>query len=266
MLNQNKETTLNNEFIDKLSFPVYRSLKEDGFLGLVSFDRHTDAPFYTSKGGSSMHGEYLKNTIHDSLHNENNVNRFNDFIKKYKNVTFLFECIHDKDMPHIVDYEKNGVVLISALNNTYEDNNFNQQALDEMKEVFNFKTPEIKILKDKDELLSSLTNTPLIKNIEGYVYRDSNGYMFKQKTTWFEVWKEVRKVLSGFAKCPTLFNSESLDTKEFKYIQTRKIITDLASDPNFDLITFINNECSNSLDIKKLRHKYNKKLSGGYYD
>lgn len=254
-IGETDETLLDNSFYDKIKYPVRRSLKEDGFLGLVSWDATAKYPIITSKGGSNEHGKYLKNLIMDHLNKGlNTYQAFMDIIEKHKDVTFLFECISNSDMPHIVGYNREKVVLISAINNDYTDS-FNQEAFEELAENCSFDTPEEEIISTEDRLISCLASDDNETWIEGYVYRDASGFMFKSKTQWFKKWKEVRSKLHFYSKNQELFKSNHI-LNELKVFEkgVKEVLVYLSEHPEFQINDLCDKEVN--INIKTIREKY----------
>ena len=83
----------------RLTFPVVAYVKENGFLGIVSYNEETDALFATTK--SAPDGDFarwLKEMINEKLSNEA-AEKMKQFSKEH-NVSFVFECV-DMKMTHI---------------------------------------------------------------------------------------------------------------------------------------------------------------------
>ena len=101
---------------NKLQFPVTAYVKENGFLGLVSYDEYNDDLLIASK--STIEGPFagwLKNMIYEKVTPENieNMKRF----AKDNNVTFVFECVDMKHDPHIIEYPESNLYLLDIVYN-----------------------------------------------------------------------------------------------------------------------------------------------------
>lgn len=154
-------------------------------------------------------------------------------------------------MPHIVDYHREKVVLINAINNDYM-NSFNRKAYDEMLENCFFEVPDEEVIFDEDVLLSCLKQDEQESGIEGYVYCDAKGFMFKSKTQWFKRWKEMRSKLAFYSKNPSLFNPNHImnELKTYDDAVKPKLIY-LFNNPDFKIEDISNKEVD--LNIKKIR-------------
>lgn len=193
-INQTEETKL--EMLQhKLKFPVTAYVKENGFLGIVSYVEGKADLFITTK--SNPEGDwakYLKNMIYRKM-TDTNYKKMKDYIKK-NDVSFVFECVDMTNDPHIIDYPESKLVLLDIV---YNDINFKKYSYEEMCYVANQfglqhkeRACEIsnwqefydwyhEILEESYEYNS--------KKIEGFVIEDSNGYMVKVKLTYYNFWK-----------------------------------------------------------------------------
>lgn len=189
-LNENAETKL-DKILEKVTYPIYAREKHDGYLGLSSFYKYENKPIFSSKGGSNRHGTMLEELIKDTV----DFNKYKEIVKKYENVTFLFECIKEQgDMHHIVDYGGDRIFLLDAINNDYSGT-FNMEAFWEMA-ALGFDIPREIALPDEESLLEYINNTMSAEGTEGAVLKDQNDYMFKLKTDWYSLWKSVRRNVS----------------------------------------------------------------------
>lgn len=220
-VNENEETTI-PEILKKVKFPVTATLKEDGFLGLCSYDKTLDKIIYSSKGGSKKHGNIFRENLYSSTTTDF-PEKVQEVIKKYPDITFLFEVMSDKDMPHIVDYSVENAMFLDAINNDYT-NTFNFQAANEMKALMKHRSDSI-VFENADDLADFIhRSSHTEKDIEGYVLRDTNNYMFKLKTDWFKTWKEVRGKLAFYAKGKIAFNEENINNGRYYESDSKKIL------------------------------------------
>ena len=104
---------------DKLEFPLIAYVKENGFLGLLSYDEYTDDFRFCSK--SIVGGEFadwFKNIFYDSTTEEVR-KRILDYLKE-NNVTFVFEVIDVEHDPHIIEYKESEIILLDIVKNQLE--------------------------------------------------------------------------------------------------------------------------------------------------
>lgn len=184
----------------KLQFPVTCYVKENGFLGLVSYDPDTDDLFITTK--SNPTGDFavwLKNMVETKIAEQNREKMKQ--ICKDEDVTFVFECVDMDHDPHIIKYNENKLYLLSIVKNDME---FKQYEYGDLVNVaselgLEVKTKAIEIgswsefvdwyydvLREDYEFQGRV--------IEGFVIEDSIGYMTKLKLTYYNFWKHLRGV------------------------------------------------------------------------
>ena len=87
----------------KLQFPVTAYVKENGFLGIISYNEYEDDLFIASKSTiDSEFAEWLKDMLYEMVSVEN-IQKMKNYIKEH-NVSFVFECVDMKHDPHIIEY------------------------------------------------------------------------------------------------------------------------------------------------------------------
>lgn len=184
----------------KLQFPVTCYVKENGFLGLVSYNPDTDDLFITTK--SNPTGDFavwLTNMVERKITEENREKMKQ--ICKEEDVTFVFECVDMTHDPHIIKYDEDKLYLLSIVKNDIE---FKQYEYDDLVNVANELGIEVKtkafeigswsdfvdwyydVLREDYEFQGRI--------IEGFVIEDSIGYMTKLKLTYYNFWKHLRGV------------------------------------------------------------------------
>ena len=129
------------------------------------------------------------------------------------NCSVTFEVISSLD-PHIVKYEKTDMLYlldfvenILHINGKHIDNTFSdnmKQLLKEKMEEKSYKDPKFEfsveesVLNSWEEFQEFYKNTNDIENIEGYVIKDQNGFMFKLKNNFYTTWKRRRNILNHY--------------------------------------------------------------------
>lgn len=182
----------------RLQFPVTAYIKENGFLGLVSYNEYTDDLFITTKSNpDGPYAEWFKNLLYDKISSDN-INALKTYIKEH-NVTFAFECVDMINDPHIIEYPESRIYLLDIINN---DINFSKYEYSELSNIAaNFgltpKTKGYEIANWQDfydwyyEVLAE-DYTYNNNVIEGFVIEDSSGFMTKLKLTYYNFWKFMR--------------------------------------------------------------------------
>lgn len=196
-----KEKQFNSdEFLkNTLKFPVSAYVKYNGFLGILGFDE--TGLLFCSK--STVGGEYAE-WFREIFERDNHRNEeLLDFMRK-ENVGLVFEVIDPIHDTHIVEYEKQEIVLLDIirLQEEFEDSNYEE--LCEYAEKFNFKVKEIyQWFNDWESLQKFLewfsTNMDASRGKEGYVISDGR-YQFKLKGAWYKFWKWMRTIKDQIAR------------------------------------------------------------------
>ena len=195
------------EEFDNLVYPVHISRKENGFLGIVSWNKEHQKIIFASKSTTQGNFVPMIKDIWDCCL-EHNRNLIIDLCKKY-NASAVFEVCHPSDNTHMVDYEgKKHLFLLDFIPNQLHLDGINVdiQFSDKLcKEFINSYKPE------KNSLMACTLNVKAssrdqlehyIKSIfmaepktEGFVITDATGKMYKQKFPYYLVWKRRRYYL-----------------------------------------------------------------------
>lgn len=195
-----KEKFFNSdEFLKKnIVFPVTAYHKYNGFLGILSVVNNE--LLFCSK--STVEGDfvgYFKNIFEKENHN---VDKLKAFMIQ-NNCNLVFEVIDHINDPHIVEYDKDNLILLEAvkLNRNFE--NLPYDELVNIGKMCNFNVKQIantfdnwndlhKFIKEKENDM-----TP---QVEGFVLVDANNYHFKLKCKWYKVWKQLRSLKDKVGK------------------------------------------------------------------
>ena len=217
-----------------LQFPVEVYLKENGFLGIVSYNPKTDDLFIASK--STNQGDYA-GYFKDLLLKElgDNVNKFKEFLKKMDS-SAIFEVIDIVNDPHIIKYNESGVFLLDVVKNDFSNTFMEYDALELFAKEFNFETKVLfktcENFEALKELIDYYDDSMSGVAIEGFVVKDSKGFMLKYKTPYYKFWKEVRKYKDRVIKGKEITNVsdkmkdviEFMKTFDVEYLQTMSVI------------------------------------------
>lgn len=178
----------------KMSFPATAYRKENGFLGLVSYNPNTDDLFITTK--SSPEGDYaewLRAMVLDR-----DTGRL-ECLKQYlmeNNVTAVFECVDMEHDPHVIDYPHSGLFLLDLVKNDirYSKMSYtevcglaNLIGVEAKRECFRFAS-----WQEFYDWYQTVTAEDFPDKLEGYVVEGANGYMVKVKLPYYRYWKRLR--------------------------------------------------------------------------
>jgi tRNA splicing ligase len=187
-----------------LVFPVRAFKKENGFLAIVAWDKIKEDLFIASKTSvSGEHTRYIKAAMTPEQHSA-----IAEYLKNNDSMTLVFECIDPVNDPHIIKYDKVKLVLLDAI---YNELTFNKVPYNELCALAGKLGVEVKecsyILKDW-EAFRDLYNDTLAEDyqlngeyIEGYVFEDTNGFMVKVKSGYYQLWKKLRSVADQTLRC-----------------------------------------------------------------
>lgn len=225
----------------KLSFPVEIYRKENGFLGLVSYDIATDSLFATTK--SSPDGDMavlFRSMISDDLRM-----KLTAYLKEH-DVTLLFEAVHPQLDPHIIEYRQPELFLLDAVDNKLCFEALPYAQLVEVAASLGLSCKKLERTIENwndfvafyQSAISPLQGSGTESNqLEGYVARDSSGLMLKMKTDYYTVWKFLRGVADAVKSRGTYLHTGNLRTPLMNYFYAfaRKYYE--ASNPPADIIT-----------------------------
>lgn len=179
-----------------LQFPVTCYVKENGFLGLVSYNPDTDDLFITTKSSpEGTFAEWLKDMVYRKVQNTDLMKQ----ICKEQDVTFVFECVDMKNDPHIIKYQEDELFLLAIVKNSMD---FIQYEYDDLVNTANeigvkckTKAIELGTWAEFVDWYNEVLDPDYEFNgriIEGFVIEDSAGYMTKVKLTYYNFWKFMR--------------------------------------------------------------------------
>lgn len=182
----------------KLKFPVTAYVKENGFLGMVSYNPETDDFFITSK--SSPVGDYsdwLKTAFDKNVQNRDSLKQY---LKQY-NITLVFECVDMEHDPHIIKYDTSHLFLLDAVKNQLDFVKLPYSQLREIGWIYGFevkgRATQLQNWNEFRDWYNEITSDDYLyngKEIEGFVVEDNSGYMLKVKLAYYNLWKHMRSV------------------------------------------------------------------------
>lgn len=184
----------------KLQFPVTAYVKENGFLGIVSYNEYEDDLLIASKSTlDSQFAQWFKEMLYEKI-SAKNIQEMKKYIKEH-NVSFVLECVDMKNDPHIIEYPNSELFLLDIVQN---DINFSKYEYDTMVNVANQfgltpkeKAFEIATWQEFFDWYYDILEEDYEydgRKIEGFVIEDSVGYMTKLKLTYYNFWKFMRSI------------------------------------------------------------------------
>lgn len=184
----------------KLQFPVTAYVKENGFLGIVSYDEYNDDLFIASKSTTDGDfAQYLKDMLYSKVSAENIISIKN--FTKDNNVSFVFECVDMQHDPHIIEYPQSKLFLLDIVRNDMEFSKYDYAQVVNIANQFGLahkeKAFEIANWQEFFDWYYEVLEPDYEYNgrkIEGFVIEDSVGYMIKLKLTYYNFWKFMRSI------------------------------------------------------------------------
>lgn len=198
-INERPETKL-DMLQYKLQFPAVAYVKENGFLGIVSYNDEDKSLFVTTK--SSPDGDFagwLRENLEAQIPAET-LEAMKEYAKEH-NVSFVFECVDMKNDPHIIEYPENNLFLLDIVYNEMQYRKYGFDQLCEVAQQFGLEHKEkAYVLEDWQEFFDwyyEVTSEDYKYNgrrIEGFVVEGADGYMVKLKLTYYNFWKFMRSI------------------------------------------------------------------------
>lgn len=184
----------------KLQFPVTAYVKENGYLGIVSYDEYNDDLFIASKSTiDSQFAQWLKEAIYSQITEENR-----EKMKQYakdNNVSFVFENVDMKNDPHIIEYPESKLYLLDIVYNQMDFAKYDYETMCDIAHQLGLtpkeKAFEIANWQDFYDWYYDILEEDYEYNgrkIEGFVIEDSIGYMTKLKLAYYNFWKFMRAI------------------------------------------------------------------------
>lgn len=202
-----------------MQYPITAYYKENGYLGLLSYDEDNDDLLFCTKSMiGSEHAEHFKELFYKL-----GCDKDAALAKVKEGYTLLFEVIDPEFDPHIINYEQPELCLLDVVKNSmdaqFEDYSAVQSIACQI--GCGYKVPATTITSAR-ELIQFVEdvqneNTDLPLDHEGYVLEDANGYRVKLKTPYYLKWKKLRGMLPSIKKHGKLLNTSMLHDPEMIY-------------------------------------------------
>ena len=227
-----------------LKFPVTCYVKENGFLGIVSYDADNDDLFITTKSNpTGSYAEMLKNMLFSKM-SESSRDRMKALCKD-NDVSFVFECVDMENDPHVIEYPESELFLLSIVKNKMEFEQISYENLlnigSALKVKVKEKAFEIASWGEFVDWYNEVTSEGYEYNgkiIEGFVIEDMEGKMVKIKLQYYNFWKFMRGIAHEVLRSGYFRRTGSLTTPEANmfYSFCQKLYNDAATREQRDLI------------------------------
>ena len=198
-INERPETKL-DMLQYKLTFPAVAYVKENGFLGIVSYNEEDESLFITTK--SCPDGDYagwLKDMLEAKVPAETR-EKMRTYARD-NNVSFVFECVDMKNDPHIIEYPENKLFLLDIVYNDMQYRKYGFEQMCSVADEFGLTHKEKAfVLESWQEFFDwyyEVVSEDYKYNgreIEGFVVEGADGYMVKLKLAYYNFWKFMRSI------------------------------------------------------------------------
>lgn len=204
-VNERPETKF-DELQRGLCFPVTAYVKENGFLGMVSYDEYQDDLFIACKSTiDSAYAGWFREMLYRELSSEK-IEELKAFVRE-REVTLVFECVDMEHDPHIIAYPNSRLFLLDIVYNKMEFEKYEYDAMCQAAEQFGLahKEKAFEILSWQeffDWYYEILAEDYLYqgRKIEGFVIEDAAGFMTKLKLSYYNFWKMMRSIAQEVLK------------------------------------------------------------------
>lgn len=197
---------------NSLVFPIDVFVKENGFLGLVSWDKQEQKLFISSK--TVVRGDFAR-WFEGILRKSVDMEKLEEYVREY-DVTFAFEVIDIVNDPHIVEYQESKVVLLDIIKNQEEECCVDYAALRSVAGKIGAECKKLYVtLDNREEFAEFVDQAKEMEGLEGFVTVDRNGYRLKIKTDWYLKWRKVRGIIAKKNEDIRLDAVEDKEMREF---------------------------------------------------
>jgi len=198
-LNERPETK-EATYIKNARYPIQIYLKENGFLGILGYDRERDSLVFASK--STTAGPFAE--CFQRIFTQSITLSTQCFIKTYlkeSHSSMVFEVIDPIFDPHIISYDKESIILLDVIRRTLEFESLAYKKLKKLAKKCSLKLKELGPCIYHPHHLQQWLNTVRKpdwsmdgKYLEGFVLQDKSGFLLKIKLDYYNHWKRMRSL------------------------------------------------------------------------
>lgn len=181
------------DYLDAAVLPATVAEKGNGYLGILSVVRG-DLTFY-SKSGPTVYSEHFEQMFRENI-TGTELEQVTALLAD-QDASLLFEVIDPFNDPHIVQYEKQALMVLDLVKNSEEFVVLDKApVLDIFKENDFFIAPVTYTVQTREELEDAVVSASNSLTTEGVVIRDSVGFMVKVKAVNYKRVKSLRGALT----------------------------------------------------------------------
>lgn len=246
-LDEREETKYDN-LKKQLVYPINFYLKYNGFLGILSV-HDNEFVFGTKSQLDGEFSDYFKNIFY-KIFDKKQIEKIKNRLLKNES-SMVFEVIDSINDKHIIEYEKDKLILLDEIYNSIEYSKIDYSELKIFADKNNIEIKDLVYiandLKDFENVFEKIKN----KNykykgeyVEGFVIEDNSGFMFKYKTEYYKKWKQLRTKMTNSIK------NNDFKTKDNDEVEFMKFLESKYKDKIIDI---------NTINIIDERNDFNKK-------
>lgn len=205
------ESTSKHSLKKNLQYPVKVYDKENGYLGIISH-LNGELAFYTKSVNESEMVDMFKDIFYKSIGDKKK--EFLDLIIK-NDISVVFEVVDNINDPHIIEVSKEPyITLLETFRNTLEAEKgvVYEEIKQCLSEVCIWDKGLIEVCNNFEEVELAI-NRVRGYYTEGGVFEDSNGFMFKVKSDYYNEWKQVRYLITNIDKQNGYFEIRKANTE-----------------------------------------------------
>lgn len=193
-----------------MQFPVQVYKKENGYLGILSYDKENDDLLFCSKSSLiSDHVEWFK-----EIFEKTNCCKTAALEEVKKGYSLIFEIVDPVRDPHIIEYVAPELYLLDIVKNDLTDTYQPYDYVQKVSELLHCKCKEHVATITNAKSLVDFVLTAQKENyqyngkfIEGFVFEDKDHYRVKLKTDYYLMWKKLRSIIPSIKKHGRLLSS-----------------------------------------------------------
>lgn len=204
---EREETKLSN-LLDTLKFPVMAYVKENGFLGLIGYDKRTDELFLSSK--ASPDGEFSDHfrRIFNTALSEGRRESLRRWLRDNE-ACMAVEVIDPVNDPHMIEYDADRLIVLDIFHRGEDGQKLEYSHMKAVCERFGLEAKQRGIeFRSREQLegwYKAIEGNLKWRgkngaDIEGMVLEDASGYLTKVKVAHYAFWKRMRSAKDRLAK------------------------------------------------------------------
>lgn len=203
---EREETKLSN-LLENMKFPVSAYVKENGFLGLIGYDKKTDELFLSSKASpDSEFSDHFRRIFENTL-SEGQREGLRRWLRDNE-ACMAVEVIDPVNDPHIIEYDSEKLVVLDIFHRGEDGQKLEYPHMKAVCARFGLEAKQRGMEFRSREQMEGWYNAIdgnlgwrwKGNDIEGMVLEDASGFLTKVKVPHYAFWKRMRSAKDRLAK------------------------------------------------------------------